>query len=267
MVSTSVIASLAFYTILPPLFGVAIFLICRGRMTLSVRNIAIGAVTFFLFSQVLEAILNHYVLSINAVTVGWMQLHPYGFALYASLAAGLFEETGRYLAMRFLVKDTGNPGTAVAYGLGHGGIEAILIGSMSIVVPLVYAVKLYMGQDAQLIAILGPEGLAQVRTDLQSIPHVMFIMQMVERLIALMLHIGLSVVVWRAVQQRQLAWLALAVLLHTAIDFPVGLMMVGQISHDMMMGWLVLIGSVLAVCFLYGLPRKSAPVVVVPQHA
>src|SRR3954453_12090483 len=123
MVSISVIAGLAFYAILPLLFCVAIVLLCRGRMTLSVRNIAIGAGVFFLFSQVLEKLMHAYVLSGNPVTASWLQLHPLGYALYGCLAAGLFEEVGRYLGMRFLVKDTGNPGTAVAYGLGHGGIE------------------------------------------------------------------------------------------------------------------------------------------------
>jgi uncharacterized membrane protein YhfC len=265
MISSSVIAGLAFYAILPALFGVAIALVCRGRMTLSVRNVVLGAGVFFLFSQVLEKLMHAYVLDGNPVTASWLQVHPIGYALYACLAAGLFEETGRYLAMRFLVKDTGNPGTAVAYGLGHGGIEAILLGSMGLVVTLVYAVKLYMGQDAQLSAILGPEGLARLRADLQSVPHVMLVMQVLERLIALLIQIGLSFVVWRAVQRRQLAWLALAVLLHAAIDFPVGLAQAGQLSQEVIMGWLLVIGSAFAACFLYGLLRKSAPAV--PQPA
>ena len=94
MISTSVIVSLAFYAILPVVFMVAIVLVCRGRMTLSFWNIVVGAGVFFLFSQVLEKLMHAYVLSGNPVTASWLQLHPYGYALYGCLAAGVFEDIG-----------------------------------------------------------------------------------------------------------------------------------------------------------------------------
>ena len=43
------------------------------------------------------------------------------------LLAGVFEEVGRYLAFRFLLKRYTNRRDAVTYGIGHGGIEAILV--------------------------------------------------------------------------------------------------------------------------------------------
>jgi len=267
MVSTSVIASLAFYTMLPLLFCVAIVLLCRGRMTLSVRNILVGAGTFYLFSAVLESLLHAYVLKGNAVTVNWLSLHPYGYALYACLAAGLFEETGRYLAMRFLVKDTGSAGTPVAYGLGHGGIEAVLIGSLGLLQVLALAVSLSMGHEAELSATLGPQGLARLQAFLQNLPHNVLTMAALERLSALVFHIGISFVVWRAVKERQLMWVVLAVVLHAALDFPVGLSQVGEISHAAVMTWILAVGGALAATLLYGLLRKSAPVVAVPAHA
>ena len=45
------------------------------------------------------------------------------YAVYGGLMAALFEETGRYSAMRFLVKPMDFP-NAFMYGAGHGGVEA-----------------------------------------------------------------------------------------------------------------------------------------------
>ena len=90
-------------------------------MTLAVRNMLVGAAVFLVFSQVLEKALHVYLLKTNPTTAAWLKTHGVAFALYGCLAAGLFEEVGRYLGMRLLVRPTGNPGTAVSYGIGHGG--------------------------------------------------------------------------------------------------------------------------------------------------
>lgn len=261
MISTSIIAAFAFYAILPALFVTAVLLVCRGRMKISVRNIAIGAAVFFLFSQVLEKFLHAYMLALNTSIASWLKDHPYGYALYACLAAGVFEEVGRYLAMRFVVKDTGNPGTAVGYGLGHGGIEAVLLGSMSLIATVVFAIMLKLGYEVKLSAMLGPEGLAQLKAALEYVPHGALLLSMLERLIALLIQVGLSVLVWRAVQTRRLALLAIAIAVHAAIDFPVGLVQAGQLSGTVVMGWLLLIGAAIAAWFLYRLPRKSTALV------
>jgi len=231
-------------------------------MTLSFWNIVVGAVVFFLFSQVLEQLLHAYVLHYNPVTVAWLKIHPVGYALYGCLAAGVFEEGGRYLAMRFVLRNTGNPGTAVAYGLGHGGIEAILLGgSITLVEGLVYAVMLKLGLDAQLSASLGPETVEQVRAELQALSFTVLAEGAPERMIAMLLQIGLSFLVWRAVETRRLAWLGLAVLVHAGINFPVGLNQAGLLSYSAVMGPLLLLGLALALSFLYWLPRKSAAAV------
>jgi uncharacterized membrane protein YhfC len=133
MVPSSVLASLIVSAVLAVVWPLAFFLICRRRMTLSLRNVIVGAGVFFVFSQVLEKALHLYLLKANPATATWLHGHAIAFALYGCLAAGLFEEVGRYLGMRFLIRSTGNPGTAVAYGIGHGGLEAILIGGVATV--------------------------------------------------------------------------------------------------------------------------------------
>jgi uncharacterized membrane protein YhfC len=134
MVSSAALAGIAVCAILSLVWPVAIFVVCRRRMTLSARNVLVGAGVFFVFSQVLEKGLHAYLLKANPATAAWFHAHAIAFALYGCLAAGLFEEVGRYLGMRLLVRASGNPGTAVAYGIGHGGLEAVLIGSLAMAV-------------------------------------------------------------------------------------------------------------------------------------
>jgi uncharacterized membrane protein YhfC len=259
MIASPVLASLAVSALLAALFPVAIFLICRKRMTLLMRNIFIGAAVFFVFAGVLEKALHFYVLKANPVTAAWFPLHPVAFALYGCLAAGLFEETGRYLGMRYLVRNSGNPGTAVAYGIGHGGIEAILIGSLAGAGSLVLGVLLNSGL-LESSAGHGPDAdkLMQLRANLQALSVTTVAMGTLERFIALLIQIGLSLIVWRAVETRRLGFLALAIFLHALIDFPAGLAQTRQLPIPVVEGLLVIVGIGIIVFFLSKLPRKLA---------
>jgi len=227
-------------------------------MTLAVRNMLVGAAVFLVFSQVLEKALHVYLLKTNPTTAAWLKTHGVAFALYGCLAAGLFEEVGRYLGMRLLVRPTGNPGTAVSYGIGHGGIEAVLIGARAAAQLFLFATMLNAGRlETALAPSLSPDTLAHLRTMLEQLTPVTVASAAVERLVALLIQIALSLVVWRAVERRQLALLALAVALHALIDFPAGFVQAGLISASLVEGLLLVLGAALLAFFLRGLPRKA----------
>ena len=65
-------------------------------------TILIGAGTFVVFALVLESIVHQIVLKGPSGAV--IQGKTLYYALYGGLMAGLFEETGRFLAMKFLLK-------------------------------------------------------------------------------------------------------------------------------------------------------------------
>lgn len=222
-------------------------------------NILVGAAAFFVSSQVLEKGLHVLLLKSNPVTAAWFHAHAIAFAIYACLSAGLFEEAGRFLAMRFLVRPSGNPGSAVAYGIGHGGLEGVLVGSVAMAQSVVFAIMLNAGRlEATLGPSLAPDALAQLRTGLQHLTPTVLAIAAAERLIVMLIQIGLSLVVWRAVEHGRLRFLALAIVLHAAIDFPAGLFQAGQISMLAAEGPLLAVGAALAAFFIHGLPRRSA---------
>lgn len=185
-------------------------------------TILIGAGTFILFALVLEAIMHQLVLKgpHGAAIIG----NTLWYALYGGLAAGLFEETGRFLAMTFLMKkepSTGIP--ALAYGVGHGGIEMIVIFGITMISNLVLSLMINSGQAGFLVSQTPAEAAAQVQAQLnqlQSASAGSWLIGLWERISALVLHIGLSLMVWVAVRRRG-KWLWLfpaAIALHAFVD-------------------------------------------------
>ena len=257
MVSPTAVVAAGAAAVLDVIWPVAIFIICRRRMTLAVRNILIGALVFFVFSQVLEKALHIYLLKLNPATAAWLTGSAILYAIYGCLAAGLFEEIGRYLGMRLLVRPTGNPGTAVAYGIGHGGIESILIGALALGQTFVLALMLNAGTlDTALGPSVTPAVLAQLRAGLEQLSVLPVVLGCLERLVSVLVQIGLSLIVWRAVEQRQPSWLVLAIALHAAVDFPAALFQVRWLSMVTTETILMAIGIALAIQYLRYLPTR-----------
>ena len=63
----------------------------------------------------------------------------------ASFTAGLFEETGRLVVMLLLLKAFHRLADGLAFGLGHGGLEAMLLVGLTYVSNLVLAVLMNTG--------------------------------------------------------------------------------------------------------------------------
>ena len=185
-------------------------------------TILIGAATFIVFALVLEALVHRLVLggSLGA-TIQGKTLY---YALYGGLMAGLFEETGRFLSMKFLMKK--EPTTALpglAYGAGHGGVEMLILFGISMISNLAMAVMVNAGQLETIVAQTPADAQEQVRAAAVKLAELRagdLLLGLWERISALILHLSLSVLVWAAVRKGG-KWLWLfpaAILLHAGVD-------------------------------------------------
>jgi uncharacterized membrane protein YhfC len=134
-------------------------------------------------------------------------------------SAGLFEECARYIVMRWRPARFARWESAIGFGLGHGGIEAVLLAAAS----AIYAPFLLFRGDQMLskLQALSPEKAEAFATQLAMIRGITLgsaFLPLWERSIAVLLHVALSLLVWRAVQQRRVGWLLVAILWHSAID-------------------------------------------------
>lgn len=193
-----------------------------------------GALVFVVFALALEPLLHSVcVLGDNPVARA-IGASPWLYMLYGGLAAGVFEETGRYVAFRFLIGKRRFPerDTAVTYGIGHGGIESILLIGVTYALYAVLAVMLNSGDYTSALSLTGGDAtaLAQLVGQVGQITPGACLLNMLERTGAVIFHIALSCFVFLAARDRtQRSWFPFAIALHAIADMPAALYQRGML--------------------------------------
>ncbi len=143
------------------------------------------------------------------------------YALFLGLTAGIFEEVARYVGFRFFLKNRLEWKNGIAYGLGHGGIEAILLVGVTYINNLVFSFMINSGTfDSRVTPSLAP-GLAQyVKASLSSTAPFTFLLAGIERVLALTIQVALSLVVLYSLTAKRPVYLLYAILLHALVDTP-----------------------------------------------
>ncbi len=200
------------------MFGapVALWVYWRRRYGTSWGLVGAGALTFVL-SQAVHLPLN-WALGLLGGERG-VALWPLpAMAAVAGLSAGLCEEGARYLALRYWRKDARTWAQGVAFGAGHGGVEALLLGG-AVSLTLMNMLVLRFIPPERLG--LSGEVLSQVQAQVEAFwatPWYMPLLGGVERLFAIALHLAWTLMVLRAVREQRPALLWGAVFGHAAVD-------------------------------------------------
>ena len=224
MTGTVPVLSIAFMIITCMIsFGVpiALFLYLRLVKKANIYPYFAGCTVMLLFAFILESGAHSLVLSSPAGSA--IKGNIWLYAIYGGFMAGLFEETGRYLAFSFALKKYRSKNVnALMYGAGHGGFEAMAIVGLTMINNIVWSIMINSGRIAELTGSLTGDQLAQAQQSiglLISTPSYQFLLGGVERLFAILLHISLSVLVWFAVKwEGKLYLYPLAILFHFAVD-------------------------------------------------
>ena len=199
---------------LPITLGIVVYKKTHARISACF----IGAGIFVVFALILEQILHVIILAVNPT----LQSQTVLFGLYAALAAALFEETGRLVAMKFFMKKSLDKGDALMYGVGHGGVEAILLVGRTYVNNLIISIMINTGGIQLTMSQMEPALQETTYQQLQALwqtPAYHFYMAGVERISAIVLQICLSVLVYKCVKTGQKKFIAGAFLLHFIVDF------------------------------------------------
>ena len=196
----------------------------------------VGIMVFITFSRMLEMIPHSFfLLSSNPVSKA-INGNVILYTIYAALVAGLFEETGRYLAFRFVLTKHPNKETAVSYGIGHGGIECILVLGVTYIQYYSYGQLINSGSmDKMLAAYKDNEqsvtALKQLIANIKGVTQFTCYMADLERISAMMVQIGLSILVFQAVYvagKKYMYWVAVS--LHFLMDVPAALYQKGALG-------------------------------------
>ncbi len=240
MVSNSVIVSM----FVPIIFSFALFigliLFYKKRTGIALKPLIIGSIGFIVLTQVLEKAL-HVVVVLNFPNYAD---HPWLFGLYGGMAAGIFEELGRFVLFIWLLKKYHDYKGGLSFGIGWGGIEAIVL-MLSVVLPnILFAFMINAGTfEINLGERLSWDEMNVIKETVLSQGISFYLLAGVERFFAVFIQIALSLWVLYAVMKRKFVYVIYAVLTHAAIDFPIVFFQTGHFTNIWVVeGYVALIG-------------------------
>jgi len=159
---------------------------------------------------------------------GFAQNNLFLYSFGLAFTAGLFELAGRFAVAKLMEKRL-TWKRSLAAGLGHGGIEAMLLIGMTYVNNLIYIGMINSGYYDILIAQTAGMGvdvsqLELIRAQLVGMSPSMFLLAGFERLLAMTGHLAMSVLVCYGVAHKKVGICVLMCLgIHTLIDLTAGI--------------------------------------------
>lgn len=201
--------------------------VIKRRLKTQWRFIFLGVGTF-LASQVARTIVSAAVnIGFSAFKSPFINSAPFYvlLALTGGLLAGFCEEFARYWGYWLLPERQVSWQSAVAMGVGHGGIEALLLGA-GLTLPSFYRYLVITTPNvAQIAKNAAQAQVFQAQAYLAAqIPWHEPLAVGFERILAILMQIGFSLLIWRAVTTGKRRWLWLAVGAHAFIDVIAGLL-------------------------------------------
>lgn len=223
MVSESVVKAMMELSALSFVLPLAMVIFWQIRYKKSIVPALTGALVFVTFGGILKSVPNMFFFQLDNPVSQFIKGNIWGYALCAGLLAGLFEETGRFVAFKLFLRQRDYRETAVAYGLGHGGIECMIVLGFSMLQNFTYAQVINAGQMEKMIGTLDDESSKEVFRELQEAIINLSVQDCIwaglERISALILQVSLSVLVFHAVKTvNKKYFLVIAIVLHSLID-------------------------------------------------
>ncbi len=218
VVNSGLLAGMAATVVFVVAYPIVLAVVAHRRLHVGWRYLAYGAIVFFIFQlatrvpavQLIQSAIGEQLKASQTLLWTWLVL--------LALTAGLFEEVGRYIGYRvFMRREEKTWSKAIMYGLGHGGLESIvLVGGLTLL-GLINLWSMASGGLAQLPEDQKALAAQQIAT-LNSQPGWAALLSAWERLWTLPIQVAFSVIVLQVFRRGKLIWLLWAVLGHAFVD-------------------------------------------------
>ena len=228
VIGKSSIPSLIITNILIVMIPVAFFLYWRRKHKeqTNISYLIAGALGFVVSARVLELGVHYFCILADNPVSRFINGSTATYVLYGTIMAGVFEECGRHIVLKYIMKKNHTRENAVLYGIGHGGIEILAILPPTMITYLVIALLFSQGDVQHALSSLKitEETAAAALPSIQAaaaFDYPMMALNVIERLLAMFVHIGLTVVVYYGVINSKKICLPMAIVLHMLADtFP-----------------------------------------------
>lgn len=271
IVSTNSFIALGLGAFLAIVLPIVIAIIWKVKKKEPFTTILIGAAAFILFAVIIEKLLQAVLifptqmgLSDHAVSQ-FINARPLLWAFIVALFAGVFEETGRLITFKTVLRKRKQRETSISYGIGHGGVEVMCILGVAYIEYIIFAFMINQGSFQTLIdqaaaQLPGQEAtLADLAAQIATFSFGSLALALAERVFAVLFHIGASILVFYACRDKGKGWLyPLAILLHTGMDFIAALTLVNLFNPPMwLLELIVAVFGILVFCGAYFLLYKK----------
>lgn len=202
--------------ILLPIFGLVF---AQRKYSRALKPFFLGMLAFFI-SQIL---LRLPLIQVFLPQFGWYQTFsassPVLYCLFLGLTAGVFEETARFFLLKFGFKRNLRFGDGIAFGLGHGGIEALFLTAASLANLLFYALAINNGSFATVTDGAGQAQADQIALTLYNLDGLSVWAGVTERVLAMTAHVGMTMLVVTGLyQKKSKIYFPFAIGVHAAVD-------------------------------------------------
>lgn len=233
LVSSGAIVGIILSMIVTILGPIILLIVWKHKKKCGLLPALAGALTFIVAALVLESIPKYFLFAGGNALSAYILSHGWAYGLIGALLAGVFEECGRYVTIRFFLKKYTDKETAISYGIGHGGIECILLIGFGMLSNLMLAFAINGGTLALLTNGLPADQAAAYEsaiTTLTTAGFGTFLLGIWERIFTMIFHISMSVLVFAAAKDKsRFYFFPLAILLHTAVDIFAALYQFGSL--------------------------------------
>ena len=239
-VGTNAFAALGVGAVLAIIIPIAIALIWKFKKKERFTTILIGVAAFVLFAMIIEKLIQNVLIFPTQMMLPdhavsrFINARPLLWALVVALFPGVFEETGRLIAFKTVLRKRKNKETSISYGIGHGCGEAMILLGITYIEYIVFAVMINLGTFQTVIDQATAQAPDQINTvyalagQIASFSMASLGVALFERVFAVLFHIGASILVFYACKDKKKIWLyPLAIILHTAMDFIAALTLTG----------------------------------------
>lgn len=198
----------------------------KHKQQTNISYLIAGAIGFIVSARMLELGVHYFCILADNPVSRLINGNTVAYVLYGIVMAGVFEECGRYIVLKYVMKKNRTRENAVLYGIGHGGIEILAVLLPTMITYLAVAVLFSQGDVENALSSLKitEETAAAALPAVQgaaAFDYGMMAMNVMERLFAMLIHIGLTVIVYYGVINAKKGCLPAAILLHMLMDtFP-----------------------------------------------
>jgi uncharacterized membrane protein YhfC len=228
VIGKSAVPSLTITVILMIAIAVCFFICWRRKHKeqTKISWLIAGAAGFVISARMLEVGVHYFCIVADNPVSRFINGNTAAFVLYGITMAGIFEECGRLIILKYILKKNRTRENAVIYGIGHGGIEILTVFLPAMILYLAIAVMFSQGDTETALKTLNitEETAAAALPSVQAaaaFDYAMMAMNVMERLLAMLIQIGLTVIVYYGVVNAKKLCLPAAILLHMLADtFP-----------------------------------------------